>query len=484
MLLINENQVVTADALIDGLWSGASDSVPVTAANLVSIYVLRLRRIIGDPKGEVLRTRPPGYLLRTGGSGTDVQVFEGMVRDGRRALNDGKPDIAARRLAEAIGLWRGSPLADVPRSALIEAEAERLAELKLDASELLTAAQIACGQYEETVPELRRLLALHPLREGMWLQLMRALDRAGRRAEALDAYSRARAVLADELGVDPGPRLRKFYEQLLAADTADASHASPDPAAATLLRSGTSPDEDAAADPALPIRPAAPARPEEPAAADVPGGTGGREHFGRAITAALKHAGLTPAQAARLTGVPPDTIARWCAGTHLPPLTSDGITALRAVLAACGITSTDQVLAWTDALIRAQAGQDRPGPGTAPGTSAGPDLPVSDAPGYDLCPDPLQARTPAELVQALAAFRVWAGRPSLRDIERACGREISIATISTALRASRLPPQSTVLAIVRGCGGNTEQQQRFATAWRNLQAPPGRRNLYPVPDTA
>ena len=110
-----------------------------------------------------------------------------------------------------------------------------------------------------------------------------------------------------------------------------------------------------------------------------------------------------------MTGLAADTTARWCAGSHLPPLTSDGLAALRAILTACEVTGADEILAWTDALIRARApaGSDLDPPALDPGPagSGRPAPPVPDTPGYDLCPDPLQARTPAEFVQALAGFR-------------------------------------------------------------------------------
>ena len=214
-LLINAGQVVSVDALIDELWG---DAEPAKAANLVSIYVLRLRRLLGEEGGALLVTRSPGYQLRVGPADTDVRQFEATVREGRNAMAAGDPSLAAGHLAEALALWRGSPLADVPRSPLVESEAERLAELKLDASELRITAELACGGHSAVVSDLRRLLADNPLREGLWALLMKALNGSGRHAEALDAYGQARRVIADELGVDPGAELRKLYHDLLAED--------------------------------------------------------------------------------------------------------------------------------------------------------------------------------------------------------------------------------------------------------------------------
>jgi len=214
-LLINAGQVVPADVLINEVWR---DEPPAKAANLISIYVLRLRRLLGEEYSALLVTRSPGYQLRLGPADTDVQVFETMVREGRRAYAAGDPETSAARLAEALALWRGSPLADVPPTPLVEAETERLAGLRLDAAELRIKAELACGNYAQVIPELRRLLADNPIREGLWLLLIQALDGAGRHAEALDAYGQARRAIADELGVDPGPELRQLYADLLAKD--------------------------------------------------------------------------------------------------------------------------------------------------------------------------------------------------------------------------------------------------------------------------
>jgi DNA-binding SARP family transcriptional activator len=216
-LLINAGQIVPADSLINEVWG---ETPPAKAGNLISIYVLRLRRLLGDTDSTILVTRAPGYLLRLRPGDTDAQVFEALVREGRRAYAAGDPERAAAQLAEALALWHGSPLADVPPTPLIETEAERLADLRLDASELRITAELACGSHAQVIPELRRLLADHSLRENLWLLLMRALDGAGRHAEALEAYGQARSVLAEELGVDPGAELRQCYAELLAKDDA------------------------------------------------------------------------------------------------------------------------------------------------------------------------------------------------------------------------------------------------------------------------
>lgn len=219
-LLLNAGQIVSADTLTDALWG---DEPPANPANLVSIYVLRLRRLIGDAEGKVIVTRSPGYLLRLGGDDLDARVFENLVADGRKALADGDCENAAATLREALGLWRGAALADVPTSQRIEAEAERLGELQLNATELRIEADLACDRHAQVVAELRGLIANSPLRERLWLLLMRALEGAGRRAEALRAFVQAQEVIADQLGVDPSIELRQFHEEILAADRRQAT---------------------------------------------------------------------------------------------------------------------------------------------------------------------------------------------------------------------------------------------------------------------
>jgi DNA-binding SARP family transcriptional activator len=278
-LLINAGQIVSADALIYEVWG---DAPPAKAANLISIYVLRLRRLLGDADSGLLVTRAPGYQLRVAAADTDALLFEAMVRDGRRVFGSGDPQGAARQLAEALALWHGRPLADVRATPLVEAEAERLAELHLGALELRITAELACGGHDQAVPEIRRLLADHPLREGLWLQLMRALDGAGRHAEALEVYGQARNAISGQLGVDPGAELRQLYADLLAKDqtglrgtiSAGTVAARPRKAVSGKSRASAAPDAAAAG-----TRPAAPAPAQLPA--DVTDFTGRDEQVKR-----------------------------------------------------------------------------------------------------------------------------------------------------------------------------------------------------------
>jgi DNA-binding SARP family transcriptional activator len=218
-LLIRPSQLVPTDLLIDELWG---DNPPNTANNLVSIYVHRLRKVIGDIEGRVLVYRAPGYLLVLSPGDLDMQQFESQFGEGRNALAAGDLQTAAMLLSDALALWRGPLLADVPPSPLLSTQADRAAELWLAATELRIEADLACGRAAQVVAELRGLVAEHPMRERLWLLLMRALEDAGRRAEALAVYAQAQEVISAELGVDPGAELQRFHRELLAADASSA----------------------------------------------------------------------------------------------------------------------------------------------------------------------------------------------------------------------------------------------------------------------
>ncbi|HEY5394337.1 MAG TPA: AfsR/SARP family transcriptional regulator, partial [Trebonia sp.] len=219
-LLVRPGQLVPTESLIYELWG---ENPPITANNMVSIYVHRLRKeVIGDAEGRILVHRAPGYLLRIAPGDVDTQVFDALVGQGRTELAAGRPDRAAELLGEALGLWRGPLLADVPTSPALIAHVERATELRLDATELRIEADLGCDRAAQVVAELRGLVGDHPLRERLWALLIRALDEAGRRAEAFEAYALARRTIADELGVDPGSELQRLYAELLAADASSA----------------------------------------------------------------------------------------------------------------------------------------------------------------------------------------------------------------------------------------------------------------------
>jgi len=216
-LLLHRGQVVPVAGLIDELWPS---SPPAAARKLISGYVARLRQVIGDPAGRVLATRAPGYVLLVSPADVDAGRFEYLLAAGRSAWRERDADRAATTLSEALALWRGPAFADVPRGPAIAAEADRLDELRLAATELWYEVGLAGDKKGELVPGLRRLVMAHPLNERFWLQLMRALASAGRQAEALEAYARAREMLAKELGVDPGLDLQHLHQRILASDRA------------------------------------------------------------------------------------------------------------------------------------------------------------------------------------------------------------------------------------------------------------------------
>ncbi len=216
-LLLQAGNPVAADRLAELVWDGAPTA---GAAVTLRCHVLRLRRVLGERAGTRLVTRHPGYLLQAGDDEVDLLRFRCLCQDGGTALRGGAWDRADRLLSEALGLWRGTPLADVPSEQLLREQAPRLEELRLQAEEWRADAALHLGRHDELVAGLQALAAQHPLRERFHAQLMLALFRCGRQAEALAAYQDARQVLIGELGTEPGPGLRQLHRQVLSADPA------------------------------------------------------------------------------------------------------------------------------------------------------------------------------------------------------------------------------------------------------------------------
>ena len=208
LLLIHANEVVSTDRLIDQLWGEAP---PRTALKSVQVYVSRLRKELGDGR---LVTSPPGYVLRTDPPEVDVCRFERLVADA-----DGvDPQLAADRLRSALELWRGPPLTDLAYEPFAQAEIARLEELRAAATEKRIDADLACGRHAELIGELESLVAQHPLWERLRSQLMLALYRSGRQADALAAYRKARRELSEGLGLEPGEELRALEQAILRHD--------------------------------------------------------------------------------------------------------------------------------------------------------------------------------------------------------------------------------------------------------------------------
>jgi DNA-binding SARP family transcriptional activator/tRNA A-37 threonylcarbamoyl transferase component Bud32 len=210
-LILRANHTVGADQLVDGLWG---DEPPETARNTLQTYVYRLRKILGE---ERLERRDGGYILTAAPEEVDAARFEAIVRDAKR-LSASDPAAAAARFGDALTLWRGAPLDDLGDEPSLRGEIARLEELHLSATEHRIAAEIASGRNSTVVSELEALTARYPLRERMWANLMLALNRGGRHAEALSTYQRAREVLIEELGTEPSTELQRMHERILQRD--------------------------------------------------------------------------------------------------------------------------------------------------------------------------------------------------------------------------------------------------------------------------
>jgi YVTN family beta-propeller protein len=217
ILLLHANEAVSRDVLIDELWGARP---PPSAPHTLETYVSRLRKTLhADRTGEpVVVTRPPGYMLRVGFGQLDLHRFERLLDEGRRALATHTPTRAATKLQEALALWRGRALADVEYEDFARVEIDRLEELRLQALEERIDAELALGRHEAVIPELESLVAQHPLRERFRGQLMLALYRSGRQAEALQVYRESRGYFVEELGLEPGPGLRAIERAILHQD--------------------------------------------------------------------------------------------------------------------------------------------------------------------------------------------------------------------------------------------------------------------------
>ncbi len=227
-LLLEANRVISTDRLIDDLWG---EEPPETGAKALQVRVSQLRRAFEAEGVEepVVTTRAPGYLIELGGHMLDLDEFEHLVRSGEEALDRDDPGKAAELLRNAVALWRGPPLAefDLP---FARTAVGRLNELRVGAIEKRIEAELALGRHDGLVGELEELIAEYPFRERLRGELMLALYRSGRQAEALDAYQNARRLLSDELGIEPGHHLQELERAILQQDSSldvTASEAAP-----------------------------------------------------------------------------------------------------------------------------------------------------------------------------------------------------------------------------------------------------------------
>src|SRR5512132_2035672 len=210
-LLLDANRTVSVGALVDSLWG---DDVPASAIKMVHVYVSQLRKVLPDG---ILRTRAPGYVLEVAPEAVDLVQFTRLRADGRAALAEGDPELAAARLRAGLALWRGAALAEFAEP-FAAPQAAHLEELRIACTEDRIEADLALGHHADLVGELRMLVAGHPLRERLRCQLMLALYRSGRQAEALAVYHEFRKVLQDELAMEPSGALNELQSKVLNQD--------------------------------------------------------------------------------------------------------------------------------------------------------------------------------------------------------------------------------------------------------------------------
>jgi DNA-binding SARP family transcriptional activator len=215
-LLLHAGEPVTTGALVDAVWG---DEAPATASAVVYAYVRKLRAVLEDSPGALVKDAA-GYRLLVPAEEVDLQRFESLARRGKESLRDGRPGEAALLLGDALALWRGPPLIELECDASVDAARRRLEQERLDAAIDRNEAELALGRHEQLVPELTQLVSENPYAERLRAQLMLALYRSRRQADALDAYRDARSTLRDDLGLEPSPELRVLEQAILRQDEA------------------------------------------------------------------------------------------------------------------------------------------------------------------------------------------------------------------------------------------------------------------------
>jgi DNA-binding SARP family transcriptional activator/tetratricopeptide (TPR) repeat protein len=276
-LLLSAGRVVSLDELAEAAWG---DRPPASARVTLQNYVKRLRHAVGDTGRALIVTHPGGYRINLADDAVDVRRFEVLQRGAQEAAGAGEWQRAAEQLREALSLWRGEPLTNVPSDALLQREKPRLVEMHSEALEARIDADLQLGRHGAVIAELRQFSAAYPLRERPHGMLMLALYRDGRRAEALAVYQHARDTLVSELGLEPGPDLRDLHQRILSAD----------PALSLTTRQAAGDGRAATVTPA-------PATPPQSAGPGGPGGPGGPAEGGgpqvppvpRQLPAAVRH---------------------------------------------------------------------------------------------------------------------------------------------------------------------------------------------------
>ena len=231
LLLLHANETVAADRLIEELWSEAP---PPTARKSLQVRIAGLRRTLGD---DVITTRADGYGISIAGDELDLHRFERLLSEGRGQLASANPTSAVELLTEAIALWHGPPLADFSYESFAQAPIARLDDLRCTALELRNEAELALDRHAHIIGELEVLVAANPFREKLNGQLMLALYREGRQAEALDVYQRIRRKLRTELGLEPGSALQQLQRAILRQESSlDAESPAPEQSILVALR--------------------------------------------------------------------------------------------------------------------------------------------------------------------------------------------------------------------------------------------------------
>ena len=234
LLLLHPNEVLPGDRIVDALWG---ERAPPTAARMLHVQVSRLRKALADG-GSALATRDHGYVLTLAPEQLDARRFEDLLDRGGRELAAGHPAPAAAALERGLALWRGAALADLAYEPFAQAAIAQLEELRIAAHEQLVEAELALGRHADVIGRLQTLIGEHPYRERLRGQLMLALYRCDRQADALQAFQDARRALVEDLGIEPGERLRRLESQVLdhdpslaapeaAAPVAPAAHPAP-----------------------------------------------------------------------------------------------------------------------------------------------------------------------------------------------------------------------------------------------------------------
>ncbi|MET9928537.1 MULTISPECIES: AfsR/SARP family transcriptional regulator [unclassified Streptomyces] len=224
VLALRPREPVAMGTLVKELWG---QEAPAGAARTLQTHIYHARRMLGGlgivpTERQLLVTQAPGYRLDVADEEVDVCRFERLVQQAQARLDSGDPQRAAEGLKEALALWRGPALSNVPVGEVLLGQVARIDELRIRALELRAETELRLGRHREFLPELRSLVSNHPLHEWLHGQLITALHRSGRRAEALEAYQNLYRILKRELGLVPSPELQRLQSQILGQSGPDA----------------------------------------------------------------------------------------------------------------------------------------------------------------------------------------------------------------------------------------------------------------------